>query len=102
LFNDRGVMALGPKGVHMSLRRGPPIWDVRCALGQPCCFDVEGSPLICRQPDMTDLYCMSFTSRGASEILVAGCQDTMFVIDVNKGETTKEVRTAALDEENIR
>ena len=35
---------------------------------------------------------MSFTSKGTSEILVAGEQDRMFVIDVNKGEVTKQVR----------
>jgi hypothetical protein len=34
---------------------------------------------------------MSFTSKGASEILVAGWQDTMFIIDVAKGEIIKQV-----------
>jgi PAB-dependent poly(A)-specific ribonuclease subunit 2 len=40
---------------------------------------------------MKDLRCMSFTSKGTNEIIVAGLQDQMFVIDVNKGEITKEV-----------
>jgi PAB-dependent poly(A)-specific ribonuclease subunit 2 len=40
---------------------------------------------------MKDLQCMSFTSKGASEIIVAGFQDTMFVIDVVKGEIVKQV-----------
>jgi PAB-dependent poly(A)-specific ribonuclease subunit 2 len=40
---------------------------------------------------MKDLYCMSFTSKGTSEILVAGWQDVMFIIDVNKGEIIKQV-----------
>lgn len=40
---------------------------------------------------MKDLHCMSFTSKGASEIIVAGLQDTMFVIDVVKGEIVKQV-----------
>jgi PAB-dependent poly(A)-specific ribonuclease subunit 2 len=35
---------------------------------------------------------MSFTSKGTSEILVAGRQNIMFVIDVNKGEIVKQVR----------
>lgn len=26
LFNEKGVLALGAQGVHMSLRRGPPVW----------------------------------------------------------------------------
>lgn len=35
---------------------------------------------------------MSFTSRGTSEILVAGLQNVMFVIEVNRGEIVKQVR----------
>lgn len=42
---------------------------------------------------MQDLRCMSFTSKGTGEILVAGEQDKMFVIDTNKGEITKQVRS---------
>jgi PAB-dependent poly(A)-specific ribonuclease subunit 2 len=38
-----------------------------------------------------DLRCMSFASKGTNEILVAGLQDMMFVIDVNKGEILKQV-----------
>lgn len=26
LFNEKGVLALGARGVHMALRRGPPVW----------------------------------------------------------------------------
>lgn len=40
---------------------------------------------------MKDLRCMSFTSKGTNEIIAAGLQDQMFIIDVNKGEITKEV-----------
>lgn len=34
---------------------------------------------------------MSFTSRGNTEILVAGLQDRMFTIDVEKGTITRQV-----------
>lgn len=44
-----------------------------------------------RAEDMRDLRCMSFTSKATSEILVAGMQDTMLVIDTNKGEIVKRV-----------
>lgn len=37
---------------------------------------------------------MSFTSKGTSEILVAGEQDKMLVIDTVKGEVTKLVSLA--------
>jgi hypothetical protein len=44
-----------------------------------------------RHNDMKELRCMSFTSKGTSEILAAGLQDTMFVIDLAKGELVKSV-----------
>lgn len=42
---------------------------------------------------MKELRCMSFTSKGTGEIIVAGLQETMFIIDVHKGEITKTVRS---------
>lgn len=45
----------------------------------------------CRRDDMKDLRCMSFSSRGSSEILVAGCQNVMFKIDAEKGEVLQTV-----------
>lgn len=47
---------------------------------------------MCREDGMKDLHCMSFTSKGNSEILVAGLQDQMFVIDVEKGTTRRQVK----------
>lgn len=35
---------------------------------------------------------MSFTSKGTAEIIVAGLQDTMLVIDLAKGDVVKQVR----------
>lgn len=43
---------------------------------------------------MKDLKCMSFTSKGTAEIIVAGLQNTMFVIDLIKGEVVKQVRNS--------
>jgi PAB-dependent poly(A)-specific ribonuclease subunit 2 len=40
---------------------------------------------------MKDLQCMSFTSKGNTEILVCGGQDIMFTIDVDKGTVKKQV-----------
>ena len=36
---------------------------------------------------------MSFTSKGANELAVAGGQDTMFKIDVETGSITQTVRS---------
>lgn len=51
----------------------------------------NGMVLDHRHDDMKDLRCMSFTSRGTTEIIVAGLQDTMLVIDLHKGEVVKQV-----------
>jgi len=45
---------------------------------------------------MKELHCMSYTSKGTSEILVAGLQDQMFVINVDKGIISREVFTDPL------
>ncbi|KAM0669532.1 hypothetical protein ACQRIU_003094 [Beauveria bassiana] len=74
LVNDKGVIALGSSDVHMSMRRGATIWHIK-------------------HEAMRDLRCMSFTSKGTAEIIVAGMQDTMLVIDLNKGEVVKQVPT---------
>jgi PAB-dependent poly(A)-specific ribonuclease subunit 2 len=37
---------------------------------------------------------MSFTSKGTAEIIAAGMQDTMLVIDLIKGDVVKQVRIA--------
>lgn len=36
---------------------------------------------------------MNFTSKGTREILVAGCQEQMFKVDVDKGIITDAVRS---------
>lgn len=32
LVNEVGVVSLGPKGLHMALRRGLPLWNCRCVM----------------------------------------------------------------------
>jgi hypothetical protein len=49
--------------------------------------------LVSSHDDMKELYCMSYTSKGTSEILVAGLQDQMFVINVDKGTISRQVFT---------
>ncbi|KAI7761581.1 hypothetical protein ACKAV7_009003 [Fusarium commune] len=74
LVNEKGIVSLGAKDVHMAIRRGLPIWHIR-------------------HDDMKDLRCMSFTSKGTAEIIAAGMQDTMLVIDLIKGDVVKQVPT---------
>lgn len=44
-----------------------------------------------RDNNFKDLQCMSFTSKSANEVLVAGQQDTMFKIDVERGTIIETV-----------
>ncbi|KAF2396885.1 PAB-dependent poly(A)-specific ribonuclease subunit PAN2 [Trichodelitschia bisporula] len=66
LFTDKGVLSVSPHSVHLASRRGLTQWHMT-------------------DEKFIDLRCMSFTSRGTQEILVAGFQDTMFRVDVEKG-----------------
>ncbi|CAK7220464.1 poly(A)-specific ribonuclease [Sporothrix eucalyptigena] len=72
LLNDTGVISLGPRGLHMALRRGLPLWN-------------------CRHEAMIDLCCMSFTSSANTEVLVAGRQPAMFVVDLKEGEVVRQL-----------
>ncbi|KAF2453731.1 PAB-dependent poly(A)-specific ribonuclease subunit PAN2 [Lineolata rhizophorae] len=70
LFSEKGVLSVASRSVHFALRRGPAIWHLT-------------------NEAFKDLRCMSFTSKGTHEVLVAGGQDTMVRIDVEKGTITE-------------
>ena len=40
---------------------------------------------------MRDLRCMSYLGKGNATIIVAGCQDIMLKIDVEKGKIVEQV-----------
>ncbi|KAF2110710.1 ubiquitin carboxyl-terminal hydrolase-domain-containing protein [Lophiotrema nucula] len=69
LFTEKGIISISKQSIHFSIRRGLAQWHLT-------------------NPDFVDLRCMNFTSKGTREILVAGCQDSMFKIDVDKGTIT--------------
>ncbi|KAF2837605.1 PAB-dependent poly(A)-specific ribonuclease subunit PAN2 [Patellaria atrata CBS 101060] len=66
LFAPKGIISISTRSIHLSSRRGLAQWHVA-------------------DENFKDLRCISFTAKGSSEILVAGCQDTMFRVDVEKG-----------------
>jgi PAB-dependent poly(A)-specific ribonuclease subunit 2 len=66
LFCDKGVISVSFRSVHCSSRRGVAQWHTG-------------------QNSMVDLRCMSFVGKGNEELLVAGCQQQMYRIDVEKG-----------------
>lgn len=70
LFSEKGILSISKQSVHYSHRRGITQWHLASA-------------------EFKDLKCMNFTSKGTREILVAGCQDQMFKIDVEKGTITE-------------
>ncbi|KAL1979457.1 hypothetical protein VTN96DRAFT_5731 [Rasamsonia emersonii] len=73
LFHEKGVISISSKSVHMVSRRGLTQWHLS-------------------HPDMTDLRCMSFTAQ-TNRIIVAGCQPTMLIVDIDKGQVVDKVAT---------
>ncbi|KAL1990064.1 hypothetical protein VTN49DRAFT_6645 [Thermomyces lanuginosus] len=73
LFHEKGVLSLSSRSVHMVSRRGLTRWHLE-------------------HPDMVDLRCMSFTAQ-TNRIIVAGCQRSMLVVDIDKGQVVDQVPT---------
>ncbi|KAL9623606.1 MAG: hypothetical protein Q9160_002062 [Pyrenula sp. 1 TL-2023] len=71
LLHQKGILSLAPRSIHLNNRRGLTQWH-----------------LVHEQ--MTDVSCMSFTAN-PSQILVAGRQQSMFLVDIEKGEILQEL-----------
>jgi PAB-dependent poly(A)-specific ribonuclease subunit 2 len=68
------VLSIGMRSVHLSNRLGRTLWHV---------WD----------PTMTDLRCMAFVGKGQDQLLAAGCQNTMYKIDVENGTIIETIHT---------
>jgi PAB-dependent poly(A)-specific ribonuclease subunit 2 len=75
LFHERGVLSIAANSVHLTSRKGLTQWHLS-------------------HPSMVDLHCMSFTSN-PSQILVAGYQSAMLVVDIDKGKVITQLPSAA-------
>jgi PAB-dependent poly(A)-specific ribonuclease subunit 2 len=73
LSHEKGIITLSGNHLHMCSRGGPQIWHIS-------------------DSNFSDLRCMSFTSKDATELLVAGTQSLMFKVDVERGVITEIVR----------
>ncbi|KAK9447889.1 ubiquitin carboxyl-terminal hydrolase-domain-containing protein [Limtongia smithiae] len=73
LINDRGVLSLGSSGLRMTQRRG----ILRFNLSD--------------DKKYSDLTCMSYTSRGTSEVVVGGRSPGLLRVNVDRGATVGEV-----------
>lgn len=71
LIHEKGIISLASRSVHLITRRGLTQWHLT-------------------HERMLDLRCMSFTSTSA-QLLIAGCQSSMFVIDVDRGILLEEL-----------
>ena len=71
LIHERGVLSVASKSVHLISRKGLTQWHIS-------------------HPGMVDLRCMSITA-DQNQILVAGCQSSMFLIDIDKGQVVEEL-----------
>jgi PAB-dependent poly(A)-specific ribonuclease subunit 2 len=75
LFHGHGVLSVAANSVHLTSRKGLTQWHLS-------------------HPSMVDLRCMSFTSN-SGQVLVAGCQPTMLVIDIDKGQVVSQIPSEA-------
>lgn len=71
---DKGVLSVNARSLHLAEKRGRTIWHLT-------------------NRDFHDLRCVCFTSKISSEVVLAGCQQTMFVVDVEKGEIVQSKPT---------
>ncbi|KAK9473883.1 ubiquitin carboxyl-terminal hydrolase-domain-containing protein [Dipodascopsis tothii] len=73
LVNDRGVLSLGAGNLRMTVRRGLHRFDI----GESGAFK--------------NLACMSYTSRGTSEIVVGSRDGGLFKVNVDRGTVVSEI-----------
>ncbi|CAG8702572.1 16980_t:CDS:10, partial [Dentiscutata erythropus] len=74
LVSDSGVISLSPDSIRMTNRRGLVRWTMS-------------------NEDTTNLHCMAYTTIPNSEILAAGKQHNMLVINVARGSVVKKVES---------
>lgn len=70
LFCDKGVISVSARSVHCASRRGLAQWHIALQ-------------------DMVDLRCMSFLDKSTTEIVVAGCQQQLYRVDVESGAVSE-------------
>ena len=75
LVHEKGIISLASRSVHLITRRGLTQWHLT-------------------HERMLDLRCMSFTS-SSTQLLVAGCQSSMYLIDIEKGTLIEELQATA-------
>jgi PAB-dependent poly(A)-specific ribonuclease subunit 2 len=71
LLHEKGVLSVASKSVHLTSRKGLTQWHIT-------------------HRDMQSLQCMSMTST-PNQLLVAGCQSSMFLIDIDKGQLLEQL-----------
>ncbi|RHZ79406.1 hypothetical protein Glove_146g43 [Diversispora epigaea] len=74
LVNDRGVISLNSDSIKMINRRGLPAWTIK-------------------NDHITDLHCMTYTTMPNSEILAAGSQQDMLVVNLARGTVVKKIES---------
>jgi PAB-dependent poly(A)-specific ribonuclease subunit 2 len=75
LLHEKGVLSIASKSVHLTSRRGLTQWHIT-------------------HRDMQSLRCMSMTAN-PNHLLVAGCQSSMFLIDIDKGKVVEQLQGEA-------
>ncbi|GAB5593792.1 poly(A)-specific ribonuclease [Umbelopsis nana] len=75
-LNERGIVSLSSNSLQMRNRRGIVKWNIS-------------------NDDTRDLHCMTTSTLGNNELLVAGQQDELLVVNVNYGSISRKIAGAA-------
>lgn len=95
LVHDRGVISLGPQNVRVTHRRGLQRWDIKCLL--------KLSVAKYRGNGIENLTCMAYSGTSHSEVLAAGGQNQILLLNIDRGSIVKQVFTLGIkvDERNL-
>jgi PAB-dependent poly(A)-specific ribonuclease subunit 2 len=87
LVHDRGVISLGSQNVRVTHRRGLQRWDIKFSL-----FDWINY----RGNNVENLLCMAYSGTSHSEVIAAGGQSNILLLNIDRGTVVKQVILAGL------
>jgi PAB-dependent poly(A)-specific ribonuclease subunit 2 len=83
LVHDRGVISLGSRNVRVTHRRGLQRWDIKHT------FAVAVTD--CRGNGIENLLCMAYSGTSHSEVVAAGGQNNILLLNIDRGTIVKQV-----------
>jgi PAB-dependent poly(A)-specific ribonuclease subunit 2 len=82
LVHDRGVISLGSRNVRVTHRRGLQRWDIKYS---------HNNHVNCRGNNIENLLCMAYSGTSHSEVIAAGGQSHILLLNIDRGTVVKQV-----------